>query len=118
MNDLNTRFSSLGPNEKAMFLARVAHTATIAAREAYGACAAHPERSYDNPEGIILRDANEFVHRVIGYMTEVLNRSETAGQDESVLAMIEHYYRKLGFASHLPDWFNGLDSQDGSQLPR
>ena len=116
MNDLNTKFSSLGPNAKAMFLARVAHMATIAAREAYASCAADPERSYDHPEGIILRDANEFVHRVVGYMMQVLNRTEMTGQDESVLAMIENYYRELGVASLLADWLTRPDTQDGSQL--
>ncbi len=117
MNDLHTKFSSLGPSAKAMFLARVAHMATIAAREAYAPCAADPERSYDHPEGIILRDANEFVHRVAGYVPHVLKRTETAGQDESVLAMIENYYRELGLASLLADWLTGPDSPDGSQLP-
>ncbi|HYI29564.1 MAG TPA: hypothetical protein VD863_17115 [Bradyrhizobium sp.] len=118
MNDLSTKFSSLEPNAKAMFLARVVHMATIAAREAYTSCAAHPERSYDRPEGIILRDANEFVHRVAGYVPQVLDRTETPGQDQSVLAMIENYYRTLGLAPLLADWLTGPDSPESSQLPR
>jgi hypothetical protein len=104
MNDLNTKFSSLGPNEKAIFLSRVAHMATIAARKSYELCGDHPERNYDHPDAVILRDANNFVHRVTGYITHVLERTEMAGQDESVMAMIEHQYRELGLTSYLPKW--------------
>jgi hypothetical protein len=104
MNELNTKFSALGANEKAMFLARVAHMATIAARESYVSCTAHPERNFDHPDAIILRDANSFVHRVTGYIMHILDGSEMVGQNESVLAMIENYYRGLGLAPVLSEW--------------
>jgi hypothetical protein len=53
MSDLSTAFSALGPSEKAMFLARVAHMATVAARVSYINDAQHPERAYDHPDGVI-----------------------------------------------------------------
>jgi hypothetical protein len=104
MSGLNTKFSGLGPNEKALFLARVAHMATIAARESYAPSAARPERNYDQPDAVVLRDANNFVHRVTGYIMHVLERTEMAGQDESVMTMIEHHYREHGLTSLLPKW--------------
>ena len=75
MSDLTARFSSLGPNEKAMILARVAQVATIAARE-----------------------------RVTGYIMNVPERTEMAGQDQSVMAMIEYHCREGGLTSFLPKW--------------
>ena len=109
MNDLNVRFTGLGPNDKAMFLARVAHMATIAARESYVPSADHPERNHDHPDAIILRDANSFVHRVTGYMMHVLKGTEMAGQDESVIMMIEDHYRERGLGSLLSEWLATSD---------
>jgi hypothetical protein len=117
MNDFSSKFSSLEPNEKAMFLVRVVHMATIAARESYCPSVAHPERNYDHPDAIILRDANNFVHRVTGYITHVLARAEIAGQDESVIAMIEHYFREFGLTSHLSRWLAQPDPLEGPQTP-
>jgi hypothetical protein len=109
MNDLKASFAALGPNDKAMFLARVAHMATIAARESYASSADHPERNFDHPDAIILRDTNNFVHRVTGYIMHVLDRTEMAGQDESVIAMIERYYQERGLGSLLSEWLATSD---------
>jgi hypothetical protein len=95
MNDitkLSARFSSLQPAEKAMFLARVAHMATIDARASYISTPAHPARNFEYPDAIVLRDANNFVHRVTGYIMHVLDRSEGTGQDESVIEMIVAWF--------------------------
>ena len=122
MSDLNTKFSSLRPNEKAMFLARVAHMATIAARESYCPSAARPERNYDRPDAVILRDANNFVHRVTGYIMNVLEGAEMAGQDESVMAMIENHDRERELTSFLPKWLaisnSGAPQQRRDLFPR
>jgi hypothetical protein len=67
-----------------MFLARVAHLATVYAREAYGDA---------HQDGVLLRNSNEFVHRVIGYITCVLTSSEGEGQDASIMEMIADYFR-------------------------
>ena len=104
MNDLSTRFVSLGPSEKAVFLAQVAHGATIAARESYCPSDAHPAMRFEHPDSVILRDANNFVHRVTGYISHVLQHTEMAGQDESVVAMIEHYYQERGAYIRLSKW--------------
>jgi hypothetical protein len=104
MSNLNTNFSTLDADKKALFLARVAHMATIAARESYAPSASHSERNYDHPDAVILRDANNFVHRVVGYIMHVLERTEMAGQDESVVTMIEHYYRERGLTPFLAKW--------------
>jgi hypothetical protein len=104
MSDLSVRFTGLGPNGKAMFLARVAHMATVAARESYVPSSDHPERNYDHPDPIILRDANNFVHRVTGYMMHVLEETEMAGQDQSVMMMIEDHYREWGLGYWLSEW--------------
>jgi hypothetical protein len=109
MNDLNVRFAGLGPNDKVMFLARVAHMATIAARESCVPTADRPERNHSHPDAIILRDANSFVHRVTGYMMHVLKGTEMAGQDESVMMMIENYYRQRGLGSLLSEWLGTSD---------
>ena len=109
MNDLAAAFSELGPTGKAMFLAQVAHMATVAARESYVTDNAHPERNYYNPDPIILRDANNFVHRVTGYIMHVLDSTEGDGQDESVMIMIEEHFRERGLFGWLPKWL-GISS--------
>ena len=101
---LSARFSSLPPNDKAMFLARVAHMATVAARISYVTTEEHPERSFDNPNGPILRDANNFVHRVTGYIMHVLDSSEMEGQDASVMAMIVEHFKQEQMDHHLSKW--------------
>ena len=97
MNDLIEIFSALSPNQKAAFLARVAHDATVSARIAYS-------DDYDHPDGIRLRRSNEFVHRVTGYITHVLNQTEMPGQDASVITMIVEEFKSEGRANHLMDW--------------
>lgn len=104
MSDLSVKFSTLGPTGKAMFLAQVAHMATVAARESYAPTDAHPERTYDHPDAAILRDANNFVHRVTGYMMHVLDSTEMDGQDESVMEMIEYHFREHGLSHWLSKW--------------
>ena len=75
-------------------MGRVAHMATVAAREAY-------ILGYEHPDGAILRKANEFVHRVTGYIGHVLDGSEGEGQDASVMAMIEEYFQTLRLQRYL-----------------
>ena len=104
MTGLSEAFSALGPNEKAMFLARVAHMATIAARDSYVPDKNYPGRDYEHPDGVILRDANNFVHRVAGYMMHVLNRTEGEGQDASVMGMILDYFRARHLERYLNQW--------------
>ena len=82
LEDLVNLFTKLPPEKKARFLADVAHWATIGARaDGY-------EVGTDLADGRILRDWNEFVHRVTGYIAVVLEKNEGAGQDESVMRMI------------------------------
>ena len=97
MNDWTEAFSALPPNQKAIFLTRVAHEATISAREAY-----IPD--YDKPDGVLLRRANEFVHRVTGYIGHVLDGTELEGQDASVMEMIVEHLRSNGRESRLGEW--------------
>ena len=104
MSRLTEAFSALGPNEKAMFLARVAHMATVHARNAYVPDENYPERNYEHPDGVILRDANNFVHRVAGYMMHVLDRTEGEGQDASVMTMIVEHFRARGIERYLSQW--------------
>src|SRR5580704_9794076 len=96
IDELSSAFSALDPIGKAMFLSCVAHAATIAARESYVSSEAHPERDFEHPDGITLRDANNFVHRVTGYMMHVLDGSEGEGQDASVMMMIVEQFREYG----------------------
>jgi hypothetical protein len=104
MDDYAPRLSALEPTAKAMFLARVAHMATIAAREAYIPDEGHPDRNFENPDGPMLRDEMLFVHRVTGYMMRVLDHTEGEGQDASVMAMIVEYYRAHRLEAYLADW--------------
>jgi len=92
MRDLAARFSALGPTDKGIFLASVAHEATIAARAAY-------TEDYQRPDGIVLRETNEFVHRVSGYAMHVLDGSEE--QDASVMKMIELYFEERRLSHRL-----------------
>lgn len=92
-----------------MFLAQVAHMATVAARVSYVPDDTHPERNYANPDPIILRDANNFVHRVTGYIMHVLDSTEMDGQDKSVMAMIEEHFREHGLAEWLQKWLKISD---------
>ena len=102
---LADKFSCLSLTNKALFLSRAVHEATICARAAaYKSIPAHPERSYDHPDPIALRDANEFIHRVAGYMSHVLKRSEGLGQDKSVMNMIEQVFRDWGISHRLEAW--------------
>ena len=100
MSPLATKFVQLDTKTKAIFLARVAHEGTIFGRLSYVSTPDHPNRNFANPDAVILRDANNFVHRVVGYISHVLEGTERNGQGESVMEMIEEYFRGRG-ASHL-----------------
>lgn len=71
--------------------------ATVEVREAYIA-------DYERPHGVLLRKANEFVHRVTGYIPHVLDGSEGEFQDASVMAMIDEYFRVRHLERHLAEW--------------
>lgn len=105
--NLAAKFSKLAPNEKAMFLARVAHEVTIFARASYIPTPEYPNRDFAHPDPIILRDANNFVHRIVGYIMHVLDGTEMEGQDESVIEMIEDQFREWNAAHLLTKWING-----------
>jgi hypothetical protein len=93
---LSARFSALPPTDKALFLARVAHMATVAARDSYA-------QDYEHPSGVMLRTANEFVHRVTGYIPHVLYGSEGKNQDASVMVMIDEYFQAHRLERWLPE---------------
>jgi hypothetical protein len=101
LDDLRAAFSKLPPEQKAMFLARVAHNLTVDARTAY-------VKDYDHPDGVLLREYNEFVHKVTGYIPHVLDGSEMVGQDDSVMAMIFELYGAGNRArqKRLADWLH------------
>jgi hypothetical protein len=103
MSALAVRFSRLTRTDKAIFLARVAHEATIYARMSYVPTPAHPERGYDHPDPIILRDANNFVHRVVAYIPHILKGTERWRQDESIIEMTECQFRQWGVLRRLAD---------------
>jgi len=52
----------------------------------------HPNRNFDNPDALILRDANNFVHRVVGYIPPVLNETEGKDHDGFVIEMIADFF--------------------------
>src|SRR5262249_31708579 len=101
MTKLAASFCKLSRTDKALFLARVAHTATIYARVSYVPTPAHPERDYDRPDPIILRNVNNFVHRVVGYIMHVLKGTERR-DDESMVQMIEQQFEEWGVPHDLP----------------
>ena len=55
----------------------------------------HLDRNFDNPDALILRDANNFVHRVTGYIPHVLNGTEGKGQDGFVIENDRRLFRRL-----------------------
>ena len=77
--ELARRFSGLGRTGKAEFLSRVAHGQTIRARESYA-------EQYDDAAALAV--SNELVHRLVGYIVQVLTRDTEADQDASVIQMI------------------------------
>jgi hypothetical protein len=98
MSQLGRSFSALSANQKATFLARVAHEATIDARAmAYG-------QDCNQPDGLLLREINEFAHRVTGYIPHVLDGTEGVGQDASVMEMIVQHFRAHGREHRLVEW--------------
>ncbi len=80
--EVTAQYKNLSRIQKAMFLSRVSHYATIAARETYIPTSSNPERTFEKPDGVLLRDANNFVHRVTGYLMHVLDGTDNAEQDE------------------------------------
>jgi hypothetical protein len=104
MSDLSAAFSALTPTAKAMFLARVAHMATVAARSAYAPDMNYPGRDFDHPDGVVLRDTNHFVHRVTGYIMHVLDCTEREGQDASMMAMIVGHFQTHQLEEYLTKW--------------
>jgi hypothetical protein len=54
----------------------------------------------------MLRDANNFVHRVAGYTMTVLIGAEGEGQDASVMQMIDEYFRAQHLESQLNRWLD------------
>jgi hypothetical protein len=104
MNSLAAAFNKLSTTEKALFLSLVAHEGTIVARAAYAPTAANPDQLLDRSDAITLRDAINFVHRVVGYIPHVLSGTEGEGQDKSVMEMIEYYFEVQGSTKQLVKW--------------
>ena len=100
MSDLTDFFTALPADKKALFLARVAHVATISARaEGYVV-------GTDDADGVILRKFNEFIHRVTGYIVVVLTGGELPGQDASVMEMIIAQAKTRAAREKLASWLN------------
>jgi hypothetical protein len=55
MSVLSKKFAKLNQTEKAIFLARVAHEATVYARFSYVPHPDYPDRNFENPDAAILR---------------------------------------------------------------
>jgi hypothetical protein len=105
MRDAAKLFCALSSAHKAEFLANVIHDATISARGAY-------VDNYDLPDGVRLREANEFVHRIAGYIPHVLNGTEMGGQAESLIAMIfEEMPGRLRHEQWI-EWLRAMHSND------
>ena len=115
MNDLASTFSIRSPDEKAIFLARVAHMATVIARNAYAPSDQYPNRNFDNPDAIILRDEMLFVHRVVGYIMPVLKNVQGEGQDASVMTMIVEHFKAHRIERFLYEWLE-LSEPESSSL--
>jgi hypothetical protein len=109
MNSLAAAFNKLSTKEKAIFLSLVAHEGTILARAAYAPTAAHPDQVLDRSDAITLRDAINFVHRVVGFIPHVLSGTEGKGQDQSVMEMIEYYFEMQGSTHLLIKWLKKAD---------
>jgi hypothetical protein len=92
--EATAQYKKLSQIQKAMLLTRASHDATIAARESYIPTSSNPERTFENPDAILLRDANNFIHRVTGYLMHVLDGTDNAEQDEFVIEMIEGRFDK------------------------
>jgi len=98
MRELAVAFARRALTDRAAFLTRVCHIATIAAREA---C----EKDWARPNGIIaLRDANELVYRVSGYMEPVLADAELDGQAASVFTTVWQYFQAHQLERYLYEW--------------
>ena len=98
MRELVAAFNRLAVTERATFLARVCRLATIAARESY-------QKDWASPSGVIaLRDANELVHRVSGYIEPVLAGAKLEEQAASDFTIIWQYFWAHQLQHHLYEW--------------
>jgi len=104
VSPLAVAFIKLDAKAKALFLARVAHEATIYARASYIPTPDYPDRNFSNPDAAILRDANNFVHRVVGCIGHVLEGTEWNGEHEYIVGMIEEYFHERGASHVLAKW--------------
>jgi hypothetical protein len=105
--ELKDAFTVLSPMSKVSFLLRVAHMKTIYARDAYTA-------SNDDPDGVRLREANESMHRLMGYAMDVMDGRASDAQDESVIAMNVDAFERRGASevTLLQTWMKGVQAPD------
>lgn len=86
--DLETTLSRLNPHDKALFLANVIHDVTVYAR------LSPPEK---------LRDINNFVHRMNGYLKDVLYGDEWA-DNELIAETITDHFRDMQIEPSVAGW--------------
>ena len=80
--DLRDAFSRLSILDKARIFARLIHTETVHARDAYVA-------GDDAADGVRLREHNETVHRLSGRLMALLDERLSAAQYDYVVGLIE-----------------------------
>ncbi len=85
--------SKLSPEDKALFLARIIHDVTVYAR------ISPPDK---------LKAANQFVHRVVGYLKDALSSQEWAG-DDLIAETIDEYFKAIGVKPDVAGWLKGLE---------
>jgi hypothetical protein len=106
--DLHEAFASLSPTAKVSFLLRVAHAQTIYARDAYAA-------SYDKPDGIHLRTANEFIHRLLGVVMGFMDgRAERPAESivDAIVGALKRY--GPGVEAQLETWIEDTRARDAT----
>ncbi len=94
---------------KAKVLARLIHAETIHARDAYTV-------NSDEADGIRLRERNETVHRLSGFLRAVLGERMSAPHDASMVGLIEPIAsRSQHRREELARWIAEAASQDSGK---
>jgi len=108
-SDIRNAFSQLSMVGKAKVLARLIHAETVHARDAYTA-------NYDAPDGIRLRERNENVHRLSGFLMAVPGERMSADHHDSMVGLIELIVsRSQHWREELARWIAEAASRDASR---
>jgi hypothetical protein len=107
-------FSQLSTMSKAKVLARLIHAETIHARDAYTV-------NSDEADGIRLRERNETVHRLSGFLRAVLGEHMSAAHQASMVGRIDlivagSQHRRAELARWIADAANQDAAREGSRL--